>query len=117
IGEDNLDKTIKQYYKEWAFKHPKPMDFIRIAEKVSGLELDWYLMDWTQTTNTIDYAIQNVDAKDNKTAITLERIGLMAMPIDIEITYADGTTAQYYIPLRMMRGAKPTPQTTNVLQN
>lgn len=117
IGEDNLDKTIKQYYKEWAFKHPKPMDFIRIAEKVSGLELDWYLMDWTQTTNTIDYAIQNVDAKDNKTAITLERIGLMPMPIDIEITYADGTTAQYYIPLRMMRGAKPTPQTTNVLKN
>ncbi len=117
IGEDNLDKTIKQYYKEWSFKHPKPMDFIRIAEKVSGLELDWYLTDWTQTTNTIDYAIKDVDSQETKTSITLERIGLMPMPLDIEITYADGTKLEYHIPLRMMRGSKPTSQATTVLEN
>ncbi|MEO5788190.1 M1 family metallopeptidase [Gelidibacter sp.] len=117
MGEDNLDKTIKQYFKEWAFKHPKPMDFIRIAEKVSGMELDWYLTDWTQTTNKIDYAIKDVNAEGNKTSVTLERIGLMPMPIDLEITYADGTKSAYYIPLRMMRGAKPTPPTTTVIKN
>ena len=117
IGEENLDKTIKRYFKEWAFKHPKPMDVIRIAEKVSGLELDWYLTDWTQTTNTIDYAVKNVDSEGNKTIITLERIGLMPMPLDLEITYTDGTKAAYHIPLRMMRGSKPTPSTTTVLAN
>lgn len=115
IGEDNLDKTIKRYYKEWAFKHPKPMDVIRVAEKVSGLELDWYLMDWTQTTNTIDYAIKAVDSEGDKTTVTLERIGLMPMPLDIEVAYADGSTAQFNIPLRMMRGAKPVATTTTVL--
>ena len=93
------------------------MDFIRIAEKVSGLELDWYLTDWTQTTNTIDYAIKEVDSEDSKTAVTLERIGLMPMPLDIEITFADGSKSAYHIPLRMMRGSKPTPQTTTVLEN
>lgn len=117
MGEENLNRSLKQYYKEWAFKHPKPMDFIRIAEKISGLELDWYLTDWTQTINTIDYAIKAVDSQGSKTSVSLERIGLMPMPLDIEITYTDGTTSQYYIPLRMMRGAKPTPQTTTVLEN
>jgi hypothetical protein len=117
IGEDNLDKTIKRYFKEWAFKHPKPMDVIRIAEKVSGLELDWYLMDWTQTINTIDYAIKTAKTEGIKTTVTLERIGLMPMPLDLEIAYADGTKTQYYIPLRMMRGAKPTPSATTVLSN
>lgn len=117
MGEENLDKTLKQYYKEWAFKHPKPMDFIRIAEKVSGLELDWYLTDWTQTTNTIDYAIKNVDSENNKTTVTLERIGLMPMPLDLEITYVDGSKSVFYIPLRMMRGVKPTAHTTTVLSN
>lgn len=117
MGEENLDKTLKTYYKEWAFKHPKPMDFIRIAEKVSGLELGWYLTDWTQTINTIDYAIKNADSNGDKTTITLERIGLMPMPLDLEISYTDGTKAAYHIPLRMARGAKPTPNTTTVLSN
>ena len=58
IGKENLDKTLLRYFKEWSFKHPTPNDFIRVAEKVSGAELDWYLMDWTQTTNTIDYGIK-----------------------------------------------------------
>ena len=30
------------------------------AEKVSGLELDWYLLDWAQSTMTIDYSINSV---------------------------------------------------------
>jgi aminopeptidase N len=104
IGEENLKKTIKKYFDDFSFKHPTPMDFIRTAEKVSGLELDWYLIDFGQTTNTIDYGIKNVDGQN----ITLERIGLMPMPIDINVTYTDNTTEKFYIPLQMMRGEKPT---------
>lgn len=104
IGENNLKTTLKEYFNNWAFKHPTPNDFIRVAEKVSGLELDWYLMDWTQTTNTIDYAVKSVD---NKT-VTLERIGLMPMPLDLTVTYTDDSTENFNIPLQMMRGEKPT---------
>ncbi len=107
IGEDNLKTTLKEYFNNWAFKHPTPNDFIRVAEKVSGLELDWYLMDWTQTTNTIDYAVKSVD---NKT-VTLERIGLMPMPIDVTVTYTDDSKENFNIPLQMMRGEKPTTAT------
>ncbi|WP_425076364.1 M1 family metallopeptidase [Psychroserpens sp. S379A] len=107
IGEEYLDKTIKKYYSDFAFKHPKPFDFIRVAEKVSGLELDWYLIDFSQTTNTIDYSIKDIDVK----TITLERIGEMAMPIDLRVTYKDGSVEDFYIPLREMRGEKPTSAT------
>ena len=107
IGEENLDKTIKKYFSDFVFKHPKPIDFIRTAEKISGIELDWYLIDFAQTTNTIDYAIKSIK---NKTII-LERIGEMAMPIDIKVTYKDGTIEEFYIPLREMRGEKPTSAT------
>lgn len=108
IGEDNLKATIKKYYNYFAFKHPTPIDFIRTAEKITDFELDWYLIDFAQTTNTIDYGVKAVSG--NK--VTLERIGLMPMPIDLTITYTDGTTEDYYIPLRMMRGKKPTTATT-----
>jgi len=107
IGEANLNNTIKKYFNDFAFKHPKPLDFIRTAEKVSGLELDWYLVDFAQTTNTIDYAVKKTDIK----TVVLERIGEMPMPIDVTVTYKDGTTEDFYIPLRQMRGEKPTSAT------
>lgn len=107
IGEDNLKKTLKRYFDEWKFKHPTPNDFIRVAEKVSGAELSWYLRDWTMTTNTIDYSIKSVEGKGDTTEIILERIGLMPMPIEVKISYKDGTDKLYYIPLRMMRWEKP----------
>ncbi|MBJ6368414.1 M1 family metallopeptidase [Snuella sedimenti] len=107
IGEDNLKQTIKKYFNDFKFKHPVPIDIIRSAEKVSGLELDWYLIDFAQTTNTIDYGVKSVDGN----TVTLERIGLMPMPIDLTVTYTDGSTQDYYIPLQMMRGEKPTKAT------
>lgn len=109
IGEDNLKKTLKRYFKEWAFKHPTPVDFIRVAEKVSGMELDWYLQDWTTTTNTIDYAIAEITYKQNSTLVTLQRKGLMPMPIDLYVTYEDGSQESFYIPLQMQYGQKENP--------
>lgn len=112
IGEENLQKTLKRYYDDWKFKHPTPNDFIRVAEKVSGAELDWYLRDFTLTTNTIDYSIKNVEDKGDTTEVTLERLGLMPMPVDLTVTYTDGSTEEFYIPLQIMRWEKPVTETT-----
>ncbi len=109
IGKENLDKSLKRYYNEWKFKHPTPNDFIRVAEKVSGAELSWYLTDWTQTTNTIDYGVKSVVSEVNNTTVVLERIGLMPMPLDIKVKYEDGAQEYFYVPLQMMRAEKPNP--------
>ncbi len=109
IGEDNLAKTIKRYYNEWKFKHPTPNDIKRIAEKISGIQLDWYLTDWTQTTNIIDYGVKEVVENNNETTITLERVGQMPMPVDLYVEYNDGTIESFYMPIRMMRGEKENP--------
>ncbi len=102
IGEDKLTETLKEYYNQWGFKHPTPNDFKRVAEKVSGFELDWYLTEWTQTTKTIDYAVASVEGK----TVTLERKGALPMPIDVVIEYTDGSKEYIYIPLQMARAEK-----------
>ncbi len=107
IGSDNVAKGLKKYFADFSFKHPTPNDIKRSMEKVSGLHLDWYLNEWTQTTHTIDYAVKSVEGK----TITLERIGQMPMPIDLEVTYEDGTTEPFNIAIEMMRGNKPTSAT------
>jgi len=104
IGAENVAKGLKKYFSDFSFKHPTPNDIKRSMEKVSGIHLDWYLNEWTQTTHVIDYGIKNVDGSK----ITLERIGQMPMPIDFEVIYTDGSKENFYIPLEMMRGEKPT---------
>ncbi len=107
IGAENLEKTLKKYFVDFKFKHPDPNDFKRVAEKVSGIQLDWYLNEWTQTIHTIDYAVAEIS--NNK--ISLKRIGQMPMPIDLKVTYTDGSSENFYIPLQMMLGKKPTSAT------
>jgi hypothetical protein len=107
IGAENVAEGLKKYFVDFSFKHPTPNDVKRSMEKVSGIHLDWYLNEWTQTVHTIDYGIKSVDEKN----ITLERIGQMPMPIDLEVTYTDGSKENFNIPLRMMRGNKPTSAT------
>ncbi|MEG2101064.1 MAG: M1 family metallopeptidase [Flavobacterium sp.] len=109
IGKDNVDETLKRYFNDFKFKHPTPNDIKRTAERVSGAELDWYLIDWAQTTNTIDYGIAAVADNAGKTTVSLERIGRMPMPIDLKVEYTDGTSENFYIPLRMMNFIKPNP--------
>jgi Peptidase family M1 domain len=119
IGKENLEKTLKRYYQDFKFKHPTPNDIKRSAERVSGANLDWYLTDWTQTTNTIDYGIKEVRENADKTQITLERIGRMPMPIDLKVEYTDETAENFYIPLRMMsfEKANPTPTIKRTILN
>ena len=107
IGSENVAKSLKKYFNDFKFTHPTPNDFKRVAEKVSGIQLEWYLNEWTQTTHTIDYAVTSV--MDKK--VTLKRFGKMPMPIDLTVEYTDGTSENYYIPLRMMRGEKPQQST------
>tara|TARA_B100000524_G_scaffold330085_2_gene215703 strand:+ start:974 stop:2794 length:1821 start_codon:yes stop_codon:yes gene_type:complete len=112
IGKENFENTLKKYFDEWAFKHPKPNDFIRCAEKVSELELDWYLLDWTQSTMTIDYSVNSVYGADNKTKVVLKRIGQMGMPIDLQVELITGEKLNYNIPMTKMRGSKPIVEST-----
>lgn len=109
IGKENLMKTIKRYYSDYKFTHPTPNDVKHTAEKVSGANLDWYLNDWTKTTNTIDYGIKSVIENDKTTKVTLERIGRMPMPLDIIVVYEDDTAESFYIPQTLMRWTKDNP--------
>jgi len=119
IGRANLMKTLKKYFHDFKFKHPTPNDIKRTAERISGANLDWYLIDWTETTNTIDYGIKEVSEDTISSKIILERIGRTPMPIDLLVEYSNGTKESFYIPLRMMSYEKenPTPEIKRTILN
>jgi len=104
IGNENLSKTIKRYYNEFKFKHPTPNDFKRVAEIVSDLELEWYLNDWTRTTNKVDYDLDLFEKGSRD--LSIKRIGRIPMPLEVLVSFKDGSTAMYYIPIDLMQGNK-----------
>lgn len=106
VGQEAFDKALLDYYDTWKFKHPNPNDFIRVFEKNSGLELDWYKEYMVNTTHYIDYAVDTV-TYDGDTEITLSRQGVMPMPVDVMVEMENGKKYMYNIPLQIMRGAKP----------
>ena len=117
IGAIAFDKAMKNYFSLWSFKHPTPNDFIRCVEKSSGAELDWYLTDWTMTTNTIDYAVDSVTEAGDMVKVNLKRIGLMPIPIEVKVLYEGGAEENFYIPLQMMRAEKPLTKEITLLKD
>ncbi len=111
-GDSVRDKILLSYYWNWRFKHPNGHDFLRIAEKVSGLQLDWYYEYWINSTKTIDYGIDSLWQDGNKTKVRLRRVGLMPMPVDFQLTFKDGSKELHYVPMDLMFGKKPVEDST-----
>ena len=106
VSNPVLDKILLEYYRQWRFKHPNVNDFIRVAEKMSGLKLEWYKQYFVNTTKTIDYGIDSL-WEASGTNIRLTKIGMVPMPIDVKITFKDGSSEWHYVPAYEMFGEKP----------
>ncbi len=106
-GNEHLSQIMLDYYDAWAFRQPGPDDFLKIAEKRSGLQLAWFMDLWINTTKQVNYGIDTVMVQGDKAAISIKRIGEIPMPLDIMITYSDGQKEWHYVPLDLMFGIKP----------
>lgn len=113
IGRKSFASGMHRYFDEWKFKHPNPNDFIRIMEKESGLELDWYKEYMVNTIKYPDYAIDTIYDK----TLVLRQNGEMPMPVEVVLTTEKDKKEVYYIPLRMMRGEKPNEWSKDVDYN
>jgi hypothetical protein len=108
LSDSVRDLVLHEYYRLWRFKHPNAADFMRVAEKVSGLQLDWFKEYWISTTKTIDYGIDSLWEEGGRTRIRLKMTGKMPMPVDVLMQYEDGSQEMVNIPQYLMFGGKPS---------
>ena len=108
IGEEAFDKGMLRYFNTWKMKHPTAQNFIRIMEKVSGQELDWYLEYMVNTTHQIDFTVDTIYSTGAKeTTVVLRKLGVMPAPVDVQVTDRDGNKITYLVPLVLQRGHAP----------
>ncbi|MFB6230855.1 MAG: M1 family metallopeptidase [Salinibacter sp.] len=97
LGPERFDSAFKAYFDRWAYKHPKPADFFRTMEDVSGEDLDWFWRSWFYETDTMDQAVDSVATGDT-TMVTVEQRDELMMPMTVRLTYNDGSTEQRRVP-------------------
>lgn len=103
LGDSVFAVGMRRYFDRWKFKHPKLRDFQKVMEETAHTDLDWFFDQWYRTTRTIDYAITGLSSAEApggyRTTVRLKNKELGVMPIDLTLTYADGSKDNASIPL------------------
>ena len=117
LGKERFDQAFREYIKAWAYKHPTPADFFRLMRDASGMDLDWFWRDWVFTTARLDQAVDSVGKADGGEKIFLSNRGTMTLPLEMDVSYSDGSTERIRLPVEMwnqgvrfayrVRGGKP----------
>jgi len=92
LGDQLFKKCLHTYMDRWHGKHPSPWDFFYSFNDASGRNLNWFWKSWYFDNSYIDLAIDNVKKLGGKYSVTLKNIGGMPAPVDMKVTYQDGST-------------------------
>ncbi len=63
LGTANFDRIMKEYYRQYSFRHPYPEDLRQVFTSQSGKNMDWFFDELLPTTKKIDYKIKKVKPK------------------------------------------------------
>jgi hypothetical protein len=101
LGQERFDFAFRQYLRAWAYKHPTPADFFRVMRDASGMDLDFFWRDWIFTTARLDQAVDSVGTADSAQKVFLSNRGTMTLPLEMELTYDDGSKETVRLPVEM----------------
>lgn len=103
LDHDRFDYALRQYAKNWAYKHPRPENFFRSMDNATGEDLTWFWNGWFYHNWQLDQAIETVDYVEdnpkNGALITVKNNRQMAMPILVHIETENGETQDLKIPV------------------
>ncbi len=105
LGEERFDMAFKEYINRWKYKHPSPEDFFRTMDDAAGEDLAWFWRGWFYTTALLDQSVDSVHTLDSLdqyyNRIFLVNRKEMVMPVEMEITYDDGSTERRKLPVEI----------------
>jgi len=98
LGWPTMQKVMAAYFERWKFRHPRPQDFFQVVNDVSGQDLTWFFDQVVRTSNTFDYAVQELKQEPSsqgrtRAVVVAQRLGEATFPVDVVTTFADGQQA------------------------
>jgi hypothetical protein len=96
LGDELFKKALHHYMDNWNGKHPIPWDYFNSMNKGSGKDLTWFFHNWFYTPYYIDLNLETAEKAGSDYKLTIKNIGGFAVPFDVNVTYADGTTGSFH---------------------
>jgi hypothetical protein len=96
LGDELFKKALHTYMDNWNGKHPIPWDYFNSMSAGSGKNLDWFFTNWFFTNYYDDLAIEKVSTTAKGAQVDVKNIGGFAIPFDVVVTYADGSTKSFH---------------------
>jgi hypothetical protein len=110
VGDEEVQRAMREYTKAWAFKHPSPWDYILIMNDALGRDLGWFWYYWLWTTESVDGSIADVKTTGGRTVVTVRQDGQMPSPVVLKVKFADSGPA-----IKPMPNAKMVDATTAIV--
>jgi Peptidase family M1 domain len=96
LGDSLFLQGLHRYIRDWRGKHPAPLDFFGSMNAGSGRDLNWFWRRWFYDEGYPDLAIARLQHKKGGTDVIVVNKGGKPVPIDLTITFADGTTRKIH---------------------
>ncbi|AYA36772.1 peptidase [Hymenobacter oligotrophus] len=96
LGDELFTKALHTYIQNWNGKHPMPFDFFNSMNAGAGRNLNWFWQRWFFDGGYPDLGIASVTKQGAGYDVVVEAEGSKPVPVDVTVTYADGTTQQVH---------------------
>jgi hypothetical protein len=99
LGQEKMDQVLKEYFRQYKFKHPTTRDFIGVVNDVTEEDFTSFFEQLLFGTGYCDYEVASIESvpietEEGKggftTEVQLRRLGEVVIPMDVEIQLEDG---------------------------
>jgi len=83
LGGEEVKNSISEFYEEFLLKSASEKDFVRILQKNSKKDLNWFYEDYVATNKKIDFKIKKVTKTADSLEVTIKNKRDNKMPVSL----------------------------------
>ena len=97
MGDAAFRTALHTFMTRWHGKRPLPWDMFNSFNDAGVGNYDWFFRNWFFGYNHVDVGVEGVRAEGGVTTVAVRNTGGMAVPFDLELAFADGTTERVHL--------------------
>jgi len=96
IGQENIDNSIKTFYKNYHLKKVTPKNFKNTIKERTNENIDWFFNEYVSSEEKIDFKIKKVTKLKDSLAVTIKNKEGTNVPISMFGLLKDSVVSKYW---------------------